>query len=290
MFRILKRIEMARGTIILNEIEAPRIARKARPGQFVILMASETGERIPLTIADFNPLAGTITVIYAVVGKSTALFKELQAGDSYQDVVGPLGKPSVLEKAGTVICIGGGTGVGVLYPIARELKRLGNRVISIIGARTGELMILEEEMRAASDELLVCTNDGSHGRHALVSDLLEELLKREMPDQAVAIGPVPMMKRICDITRPYSIKTTVSLNPIMIDGTGMCGSCRVVVDGAVKFACMDGPEFDGHKVDFDQLMQRLKGCHREEQQSLEVQKSLQTHKCNMESLAAMTIR
>jgi ferredoxin/flavodoxin---NADP+ reductase len=253
-------------------------------------MANETGERIPLTIADFNPDAGTITVIYAVVGKSTALFKDLKEGDHYQDVVGPLGKPSELEKVGTVVCIGGGTGVGVLYPIARELKRLGNRVISIVGARTKELIILEDEMRSASDEFLVCTNDGSYGRQALVTDILDELLKRERPDMAVAIGPVPMMKRVCDVTRPYSIKTTVSLNPIMIDGTGMCGSCRVVVDGKVKFACMDGPEFDGHKVDFDQLIQRLKGCVREEQQSIEAQEREQVHKCNMDSLTARTLK
>jgi ferredoxin--NADP+ reductase len=290
MFRIIRREEMARGSIILNEIEAPQIAKKAQPGQFVILMANETGERIPLTLADFDPLRGTITVIYSVVGRSTALFKELHVGDSYRDVVGPLGRPSQLEKVGTTVCIGGGAGVAVIYPIARALKKLGNRVICILGARSVERLILEKEMLAVSDEFMVCTDDGSYGRRALVTDLLKEVLAEEKPELVVGIGPVPMMKRICEITLPYGIKTQVSLNPIMIDGTGMCGSCRVVVDGETKFACMDGPEFDGHKVDFDQLMQRLQSCRMEEQESLEAHSrshsSRRRHRCNMESLVA----
>ncbi|NPV61705.1 MAG: sulfide/dihydroorotate dehydrogenase-like FAD/NAD-binding protein [Methanotrichaceae archaeon] len=284
MFRIIRREEKANGSIITNEIEAPQIARKARPGQFVILMANETGERIPLTLADFDPVRGTITVIYSVVGRSTALFSELLVGDSYRDVVGPLGTPSELEKVGTALCIGGGAGVAVIYPIARGLKEMGNRVITILGARTAERLILEPEMKAVSDEFLVCTDDGSYGRKGLVTDLLVEVLAREKPDLVVAIGPVPMMKRICDITLAFGIKTRVSLNPIMIDGTGMCGSCRVVVDGKTRFACVDGPEFDGHKVDFDQLMQRLQSCRTEEIKSVEAHGLV--HKCNMEKLVA----
>jgi ferredoxin/flavodoxin---NADP+ reductase len=252
----------------------------------VILMASETGERIPLTLADFDPLRGTITIIYSVVGRSTALFSELREGDSYRDVVGPLGRPSQLEKAGTTVCIGGGAGVAVIYPIARALKGLGNKVICILGARTKERLILEKEMEAVSDEFLVCTDDGSHGRKGLVTDLLQEVFARETLQLVVGIGPVPMMKRICEITKPYGIKTQVSLNPIMIDGTGMCGSCRVVVDGETRFACVDGPEFDGHKVDFDGLMQRLQSCRMEEQESMEAHRSTKIHRCNMELLAA----
>ncbi len=288
MFRITRREEMADGAIILNEIEALKIAKKAEPGQFVILMAKETGERIPLTLADFDPIRGTITVIYSVAGRSTALFSELREGEFYKDVVGPLGRPSKLENVGTVVCIGGGAGIAVIYPLARGLKHLGNRVIGILGARSKERLILENEMKAVSDELLVCTDDGSYGRSALVTDLLVEVLEREeeKPGLVVGIGPVPMMKRICEITRPYGIKTQVSLNPIMIDGTGMCGSCRVVVDGETKFACVDGPEFDGHKVDFDGLMQRLQSCRVEEQESLEAYRSSKVHRCNMESLVA----
>ncbi|NYT01990.1 MAG: sulfide/dihydroorotate dehydrogenase-like FAD/NAD-binding protein [Methanosarcinales archaeon] len=283
MFKIIKRQEMAGGTIILNEIAAPRIARKARPGQFVILKANETGERIPLTMADFNPRQGTITVIYAVVGRSTSLFSQLQEGDSYQDVVGPLGRPTRLERMGTVVCIGGGTGVAVLYPIARGLKLLGNRVISIIGAREKELLILEDEMRAISDDLLVCTDGGSYGQQGLVTDLLAQVLQEERPDLVVAIGPVPMMRAVSEMTRPCNIKTLVSLNPIMIDGTGMCGGCRVSVGGEIRFACVDGPEFDGHQVDFDELMQRLQAYRAEERQSLECEsQSLEIHRCKME--------
>ncbi|MHC1594881.1 MAG: sulfide/dihydroorotate dehydrogenase-like FAD/NAD-binding protein [Methanotrichaceae archaeon] len=276
MFEIVKREEMAKGTVILNEIEAPRIARKAEPGQFVILKANETGERIPLTIAGTDPERGTITVIYMVVGRSTALFRELPVGEGYQDVIGPLGRPAHLERVGTVVCVGGGTGVAVLYPITRGLKQLGNRVISIIGARTKDLLILEDEMKAISDELHVCTDDGSYGHHGFVTDVLKTVLEEETVGLAVAVGPVLMMKFVSEITRPYNVKTLVSLNPIMIDGTGMCGGCRVSVDGKNKFACVDGPEFDGHKVDFDQLMQRLQAYRQEEIQSLEA------HRCRLE--------
>ena len=282
MKRIVRRQEMAGGKMVLNEIEAPIIARAAQPGQFVILRANEKGERVPMTIADTNPEKGTITVIFSVAGRSTALFKTLQVGDSYQNVVGPLGRPTDVGEVGTAICVGGGTGVAVLYPIAKKLKSLGNRVVSIIGARTEEFIILREEMDAVSDELLICTDNGSFGRNALVTDLLEEVLKKETPGIVVAIGPVPMMKRVSEITRPRNIKTIVSLNPIMIDGTGMCGSCRVEVDGEMMLACVDGPEFDGHKVNFDLLMQRLRAYRDEEEQALEAHGVKDVHRCRME--------
>jgi ferredoxin--NADP+ reductase len=281
MGKIVRRKEMAGGKMVLNEIEAPKIARMAQPGQFVILRANEKGERVPMTVADSDPEKGTITVIFSVLGRSTALFKALQEGDSYQNVVGPLGQPTKVEEVGTAICVGGGTGVAVLYPIAKKLKSLGNRVVSIMGARTKELIILQEEMDAVSDELLICTDDGSFGRSALVTDLLEEVLKRETPGIVVAIGPVPMMKRVSEITRPRNIKTTVSLNPIMIDGTGMCGSCRVEVDGVPKLACVDGPEFDGHKVNFDLLMQRLAAYREEEEQALDAHGVKEVHRCRI---------
>ena len=257
MFKIVQRKEMTGGTVILNEIEAPLIAKKAKPGQFVILKANETGERIPLTMADTNPEKGTITIIYMVVGKSTAIFKSLQVGESYQDVIGPLGKPTHLEKLGTVVCVGGGTGIAVLKPITRGLKEIGNNVISIIGARSKNILILEDEMQAASHTLHVCTDDGSYGHHGFVTEVLKKVLEKEDVKLVVAIGPVPMMKFVSKITKDFNVPTMVSLNPIMVDGTGMCGGCRVTVGGETKFACVDGPEFDGHKVDFDELMRRL---------------------------------
>ncbi len=257
MFKIVKRQEMAGGTVILNEIEAPLIARKAKPGQFVILKATETGERIPLTMAETNPQDGSITVIYMVVGKSTALFRDLKVGDGYQDVIGPLGAPTHIEKLGHVVCVGGGTGVAVLHPITRALKEIGNHVTCIIGARTKDLLILEDYMRNASTELKICTDDGSYGHKGFVTDVLKETLESQDVKLVVAIGPVPMMKFVSKMTREYNVKTVVSLNPIMVDGTGMCGGCRVSVGGETKFACVDGPEFDGHLVDYDELMMRL---------------------------------
>ena len=257
MFEIIRREEMAGGTVILNEIAAPKIAGKAKPGQFVILKANENGERIPLTMAETDPGNGSITIIYMVVGKSTALFKSLKVGDGYQDVIGPLGKPTHVEKIGTVVCVGGGTGIAVLHPITRALKQVGNHVISILGARTKELLILEEQMKAASHEQVVCTDDGSYGRKGFVTEALKDILETRPVQQVVAIGPVPMMKFVSKITETYHIPTLVSLNPIMVDGTGMCGGCRVSVGGKTRFACVDGPEFDGHKVDYDELMLRL---------------------------------
>ncbi len=267
MFKIVNRQEMAGGTVILNEIEAPLIAGKAKPGQFVILKANETGERIPLTMADSAPDKGTITVIYMVVGKSTAIFKTLQKGDCYEDVIGPLGQPTHLENVGKVVCVGGGTGVAVLYPITRGLKNIGNNVTSIIGARNKDLLILEDNMRAVSNNLHVCTDDGSYGHHGFVTDVLKDVLEKEDIKLVVGIGPVPMMKAVCDVTKKNDVKTLVSLNPIMIDGTGMCGGCRVNVGGETRFACVDGPEFDGHKVDFGLLMQRLSAYQDNEKES-----------------------
>jgi ferredoxin/flavodoxin---NADP+ reductase len=270
MFKIVRREEMTGGTVILNEIEAPLIAKKARPGQFVILKANEDGERIPLTMADSDPEKGTITIIYMVVGKSTALFKTLQVGDSYQDVIGPLGKATHLEKVGKVVCVGGGTGVAVLHPITRGLKEVGNDVTCIIGARTKDLLILENEMRKASHDLRICTDDGTYGHHGFVTQVLEDILKSDDVKLVVAIGPVPMMKAVSNITKGYDVPTLVSLNPIMVDGTGMCGGCRVTIGNETKFACVDGPEFDGHQVDYDELIKRLQAyqedereCHRQ---------------------------
>jgi len=269
MFKIIKREEMTGGTVILNEIEAPLIARKAKPGQFVILKANEDGERVPLTMADSDPEKGTITIIYMVVGKSTALFKTLAVGDGYQDIIGPLGKPTHLEKVGTVVCVGGGTGIAVLHPITHALKEIGNHVISIIGARTKDLLILESQMRKASHDLRISTDDGSYGHHGFVTEVLKEILENEDVNQVIAIGPVPMMKFVSKITAEYHIPTLVSLNPIMVDGTGMCGGCRVSIDGKTKFACVDGPEFDGHKVDYDELMRRLQAYCDEETECYE---------------------
>jgi ferredoxin--NADP+ reductase len=267
MFKIIKREEMAGGTVILNEIEAPLIAKKAKPGQFVILKSDETGERIPLTISDLDTEKGTITVIYMVVGKSTAKFKELAVGGGFQDVIGPLGRPTHIENLGTVACVGGGTGIAVLFPITRGFKNAGNRVISIIGARNRDLLILEDKMRSVSDDLHVCTDDGSYGRKGFVTDALKDVLENNTVDLVVAIGPVPMMKFVSALTKQYNVKTLVSLNPIMIDGTGMCGGCRVSVGNETKFACVDGPEFDGHQVDFDGLMKRLRAYEEDEKKA-----------------------
>jgi ferredoxin--NADP+ reductase len=269
MAKIVHREEMAQGTIILNEIDAPRISSKAKPGQFVILQADETGERIPLTMADSNPEKGTITIIYMVVGKSTARFKELQVGEEYFALIGPLGSPTHIENFGKVVCVGGGTGIAVLHPITRALKQAGNEVTTILGARNYDLLIMEEKMRAVSDHFHICTDDGSHGHHGFVTDVLKDVLEKDDIDLVVAIGPIPMMKFCSLITKEKNVKTFVSLNPIMVDGTGMCGCCRVSVGGDTKFACVDGPEFDGHKVDFDELAKRLASYLEEERTSMD---------------------
>ena len=269
MAKIVHREELAQGTIILNEIEAPRIAKKAKPGQFVILQADETGERVPLTMADTDPEKGTITIIYMVVGKSTARFKDLKVGEEYYALIGPLGAPTHIEKIGKVVCVGGGTGIAVLHPIARALKEAGNEVIAILGSRTYDLLILEEKMRQASNTLHICTDDGSKGHHGFVTDVLKETIEKEDIALVVAIGPIPMMKFCSLITKEKGVKTMVSLNPIMVDGTGMCGGCRVSVGGKTKFACVDGPEFDGHQVDFDGLAKRLASYREVEKQSMD---------------------
>jgi ferredoxin--NADP+ reductase len=279
MFKIVRREELVASSVILHEIEAPRVARKARPGQFVMLKATETGERIPLTMADTDLEAGTVTVIFMVVGKSTALFATLQEGDAYSDLIGPLGRPTDIEKVGHVVCVGGGTGIAVLHPIARAMKQAGNRVTTILGARNVDFMILKERMNVLSDTFIAMSDDGSTGRKGFVTDALKEILSTDKPDLVVAIGPVPMMKAVSELTRPEGVHTLVSLNPVMVDGTGMCGGCRVTVGDQTKFACVDGPEFDGHKVDFDGLAQRLNAYKKDEA------KAMEEHRCRMEAQA-----
>jgi ferredoxin--NADP+ reductase len=245
--------------VVLMEIEAPEIAQKRKPGQFIILRVNEQGERIPLTITESDPVKGTITIIFQVVGKTTMLLRDLEEGDEISDLVGPLGKATHIENFGTTVAIGGGVGTAVIYPIAKALKAAGNKLISIIGARTKDLLILTKEMGAVSDRLLISTDDGSDGIHGFVTDVLKKIIDEgEKPDIVFAVGPVKMMKALADQTRGMGIRTIVSLNPIMIDGTGMCGGCRVSVNNEIKFACVDGPEFDAHQVDFDNLKQRLR--------------------------------
>ena len=256
--------------VVRMVLAAPEIARKRRAGQFIILKIDEPGERIPLTIVDSDVEAGTITIIFQVVGKTTAALAAMNAGDEISDVQGPLGNPTEIEYFGHVVCIGGGVGVGVVYPLAAALKKAGNRVTSIIGARTQNLLILEEEMRKVSDRLIVATDDGSYGFHGFVSAVLQNLIDaKERIDRVFAIGPVPMMRVLCDVTRPHGIPTVVSLNPVMVDATGMCGACRVAVAGKTKFTCVDGPEFDGHQVDFALLTSRLRMYQPQEKQSME---------------------
>ena len=237
-------------------IFAPRIARRQKPGQFVIVRVHERGERIPLTIASADPDEGRITIIVQAIGKTTSLLNMLRAGDALLDVVGPLGKPSEIEKFGTVVVIGGGVGTAIAYPTAKALKQAGNHVIFILGARTKDLLILENEARFASHELIVMTDDGSKGGKGLVTDALKAIIAKRKVNHVLAIGPVPMMKAVANTTREAQIKTVVSLNSIMVDGTGMCGGCRVGVDEGSQFACVDGPEFDAHHVDFDLLTRR----------------------------------
>lgn len=265
MNRILFKEQLSQDVYRMR-VAAPLIAEERQPGQFVILqLDTEYGERIPLTIADADPAEGSITLIFQVVGRSTRLLSQLQTGDSIANLVGPLGRPTHIEKFGWVVCVGGGIGVAPLHPIAQGLKRAGNRLGVIIGARSKDLVILEKEMRALADEVLICTDDGSYGRKALVTEPLKEWCERApKPDLVVAIGPPLMMKFCSETTRPHGVPTVVSLNTIMVDGTGMCGGCRVTVGGKTKFVCVDGPEFDGHQVDFDQMIQRL-GSYRQQE-------------------------
>ena len=270
LYKIVEKRLMAENTVCQLRVEAPRIARKAKPGQFVVLRVNETGERIPLTMAGTDAAGGTITLIFQVVGKSTALMRALHVGDSIQDIIGPLGKPTHIENQGTVVCVGGGTGVAVMYPITKAYQEAGNHVIAIIGARTKDLLILEEEMRAASHDLRITTDDGSYGHHGFVTEVLRKILdEKKDVTLVVGIGPVPMMKFLCKMTKEYGVKTIVSLNPIMVDATGMCGACRVTVAGKTRFCCVDGPEFDGHEVDYDELVKRQRAYLTEEKVSVD---------------------
>ncbi|MFC2130100.1 sulfide/dihydroorotate dehydrogenase-like FAD/NAD-binding protein [Bacteroidota bacterium] len=264
----------------LFRIEAPKIAAKRKPGQFIILRVHKKGERIPLTIADSNTEDGTITIIVQGIGKTTKHLNTFKVGDEIADLVGPLGKPSHIENFGTAVSIGGGVGTAIAYPTAKALKEAGNKVISIIGGRSKEFVILEDEMKAVSDEVYPTTDDGSYGFHGFVTQKLQELIDEGRKiDFVLAIGPIPMMKAVADVTRPHNIKTVVSLNPIMVDGTGMCGGCRALVDDKVVFVCVDGPEFDAHKVDFSVLTKRNRMYLSQEKQSLDEF----THKCKLNS-------
>lgn len=257
MYKILKK-ELLSPKVWLYDIEAPRIAKKAEPGQFLIVRTDEKGERIPLTIADFNREKGYVSIVFQEVGAGTQILGQLNEGDNILDVVAPLGKKTHIEKGmGTIVCIGGGIGIAPIYPIARGMHQLGNKVISIMGAKNKDILILEKQMRSVSDEVMVTTDDGSYGIKGFVTTALQQIIDRgEKIDEVIAIGPVVMMRSVADATRPYHIKTIVSLNPIMVDGTGMCGGCRVQVGDEIKFACVDGPEFDAHAVNFNSLMTR----------------------------------
>ncbi|HSW58192.1 MAG TPA: sulfide/dihydroorotate dehydrogenase-like FAD/NAD-binding protein [Dehalococcoidales bacterium] len=257
MYRIEEHQEKATA-IHLFKVAAPEIARKARPGQFIIIQLDEKGERIPLTLAEWDAGRGTITFIFMEVGATTCRLARLQAGDYVQHVVGPLGLPAHIENFGTVVCAAGGVGVAPIMPIARALKRAGNFIISILGARTQELLFWEQELRQTSDEFIVTTDNGSYGRKALITEPLKEILSSRKIDRVIAIGPIPMMKFCSLTTRPFGVNTIVSLNPLMLDGTGMCGCCRVSIAGSTKFACVDGPDFDGHQVDWDLMAYRAK--------------------------------
>lgn len=250
--------EVLAENVVKQVLDAPLIARKRKAGQFVVLRIHEEGERIPLTIADADAEQGTVTIIFQTVGKTTNHLGSLEAGDEILDLVGPLGNPTHIEKFGTVCCIGGGVGIAPVHPIMQAMKAAGNEVISILGARSKELVIMEQEFQSVSDEVLITTDDGSRGFHGFLNQALEEkyLLSGRKIDLVVAIGPVPMMRAVCDTTKKYNVSTVVSLNSIMVDATGMCGACRVSVGGQTRFVCVDGPEFDGHQVDFKELMDR----------------------------------
>ena len=256
MYKILKK-RILNPTVTLMEVDAPFVARKAEPGQFIILRVDEDGERIPLTVADFDREKGTVTIIFQIVGGTTERLNHLEEGEFIQDFVGPLGEPSHTEGLKKVAVIGGGVGCAIAYPVAKKLHAQGAEVHAVVGFRNRDLVILEEEFRAASDLCKVMTDDGSYGEKGLVTDALRALIEAgNAYDEVIAIGPVVMMKFVSLLTKQYGIKTVVSMNPIMIDGTGMCGCCRVTVDGKMKFACVDGPDFDGHAVDFDELLKR----------------------------------
>ncbi len=276
MYKIVRK-EILNSQVKLLEIEAPYIARKAEPGQFIILRVDDNGERIPFTIADYDREKGTVTIIFQEVGASTLALGLLNEGDSLVDFVGPLGVASHFENVKKAAVIGGGLGSAIAFPQAKKLNQMGASVDVIMGYRNKDIIILEKEMSKVSDRLFVTTDDGSNGTKGFVSDVLQKLIDEgNKYDVVIAIGPAIMMKVVCDVTRPHGIKTIVSLNPIMIDGTGMCGGCRVTVDGKTKFACVDGPDFDGHQVDFDELMRRL-SMYKDDEQA-----SVKNHKCRLE--------
>ena len=268
--KILEKERLIPGQTSKLVIDAPHIAQKAQPGNFVILRVCEKGERIPLTIADADPERGTITIVYLVMGKSTALLETLDAGDSILDLCGPLGKPTHIEKAGTVICVGGGTGIAAMHHIAKGHHQAGNRVVAVIGARNKDLLLFCDELGSFCPEVLIATDDGSRGHKGFVTELLKFRLEEDKEiAEVVAVGPVPMMEAVAKVTLPFGVKTTVSLNSIMVDGIGMCGACRCTVGGKVRFACVDGPEFDGHAVDFQELRMRLGQFRGEEKVSFD---------------------
>ena len=284
MNRIAKKTQLS-AEVFRMEIEAPLIARERKPGQFIILQVDDSiGERIPLTIADADSVKGTITIIFQTVGKTTHLLADKAVGDSVPALLGPLGQPTHIAKVGHVVCVGGGIGVAPMHPIAQAMKAAGNKVTIIMGARNKDLLIMEEEMRKIADELIIVTDDGSCGRKALVTVPLKELCEQSpKPDMAVVIGPPIMMKFGAETTRPYGVPTVVSLNTIMIDGTGMCGGCRVTVGGKTKFVCVDGPEFDGHLVDFDNMMKRLRAYKQREDKDHTAHHT--HHHCKLEEAA-----
>ncbi len=270
MFRIEKREDLT-PEIHLFEIAAPEVARKAQAGQFVVIRADEKGERIPLTIADWNRDRGTVTVVFMEVGKTTRKLATFQQGDNLQNFAGPLGLPTHIDRYGTVVCVAGGFAIATIVPVARAMKQAGNKVVSIMGFRSKGLVFWEERLRGVSDELIVTTDDGSYGREGVVTVPLKELLEgQEQVDRVIAIGPTVMMKFSSLTTQPFGVKTIVSLNPIMVDGTGMCGVCRVSIGDATRFTCVDGPDFDGHLVDWDELMARQRTYCDEEKRSMEL--------------------
>lgn len=270
MFKILKR-EILGPQMVLMVLDAKSIAKTAEPGQFVIVRVDEKGERIPLTIADFDRAKGTITIVFQKIGKTTHLLAEKNEGDFISDVAGPLGNPTEIEKFGKVVCVGGGIGIAPVYPISRKLKEEGNHVISIVGFRSKDYVFWEEKMKFSSNKLLIATNDGSYGEKGFVTDVLEKVLENEKDIVRIfAIGPAVMMKAVADMTKKYQIKTIVSLNSLMVCGMGMCGACRVTVGGETRFTCSDGPDFDAHQVDFDELMKRLSIYKEEEKIALEL--------------------
>ena len=284
MYKIVRKKEL-NPTVTLMDIEAPFVAKKAKAGQFIIFRIDEMGERVPLTVAGTDKEAGTVTIIFQKVGFTTKALGELNEGDYIRDFVGPLGKPTPVEGKKKVCVVGGGVGCAIALPSARGFKEAGAEVTVIVGFRSKDIVILEEEFKEVADHFIMMTDDGSYGRHGLVTQPLQELLEAgEQFDEVLAIGPVPMMKFVCKTTQPFGVHTSVSLNPIMIDGTGMCGGCRVTVGGETKFACVDGPEFDGHKVDFAELMSR-NGTYRDREAEVTA-----THTCRMESMGKALIK